>query len=53
MRKLVMTLGKHHGQDFHDHETYKAFLYDLFPNGPVPELCKLAGLPKPSEEFED
>jgi len=53
MHKLVMTLGKHHGHHFHDREAYKAFLYDLFPHGPVPELCKLAGLPKPTEEFED
>jgi sulfur relay (sulfurtransferase) DsrC/TusE family protein len=53
MHKLVMTLGKYHGQHFHDHETYKTFLYEMFPRGPVPELCKLAGLPKPTEEFED
>jgi len=53
MHKLVMTLGKYHGQHFHEHETYKAFLYGIFPHGPVPELCKLAGLPKPAEEFED
>jgi len=53
MHKLVMTLGKYQGQHFHEHETYKTFLYGIFPRGPVPELCKLAGLPKPSEEFED
>ena len=53
MHKLVMTLGKCHGQHYHDHETYKTFLYELFPRGPVPELCKIAGLPKPAEEFED
>jgi len=53
MHKLVMTLGKSHGQHFHDRETYKSFLYGMFPHGPVPELCKLAGLPKPTEEFED
>ncbi|HBE93762.1 MAG TPA: hypothetical protein DDW55_15085 [Gammaproteobacteria bacterium] len=53
MHKLVMTLGKSHGQHYHDHESYKTFLYELFPRGPVPELCKLAGLPKPMEEFED
>jgi tRNA 2-thiouridine synthesizing protein E len=53
MHKLVMTLGKYHGQHFHDHETYKTFLYEMFPRGPIPELCKLAGLPKPTEEFED
>ena len=53
MHKLVMTLGKHHGQDFHDRKAYEKFLYELFPRGPVPELCKLAGLAKPTEEFED
>lgn len=53
MHKLVMTLGRHHGQSYHDHEDYKAFLYKLFPKGPVPELCKIAGLPKPVEEFEE
>lgn len=52
MHKLVMTLGKRHGQTYRDHEAYKTFLYGLFPRGPVPELCKLAGLPKPSDEFE-
>jgi len=49
MRTLVMTLGKHHGRRFHEHKDYERFLYDLFPNGPIPELCKLAGLPKPPE----
>jgi tRNA 2-thiouridine synthesizing protein E len=49
MHKLVMTLGKHHGQSFRDHKDYEKFLYGLFPKGPVPELCKLAGLPKPKE----
>lgn len=51
MHKLVMTLGKHHGQRFHDHKDYEKFLYGLFPKGPIPELCKLAGLPKPAEEL--
>ena len=52
MHQLVMTLGKYHGEHFHEHKDYEKFLYDLFPHGPVPELCKLAGLPKPTEEFE-
>ena len=51
MHKLVMTLGKRHGQRFHDHKDYEKFLYGLFPKGPIPELCKLAGLPKPAEEL--
>jgi len=53
MHRLVMTLGKHHGESFHDHKAYENYLYELFPHGPIPELCKLAGLPKPKEEFED
>jgi sulfur relay (sulfurtransferase) DsrC/TusE family protein len=46
MRKLVMT----HGQHFHDHKGYETCLYRLLPKGPVRELCKLVGLPKPAEE---
>jgi len=53
MHQLVMTLGRQHGSRFHDRKAYEKFLYQLFPRGPVPELCKLAGLPKPSEEFGD
>jgi len=51
MHKLVMTLGKHHGRHFHDRKDYEKFLYELFPKGPVAELCKLAGLPKPTEDL--
>lgn len=53
MHKLVMTLGKNIGKHFHDHKAYEKYLYELFPHGPIPELCKLAGLSKPSSEFED
>ena len=52
MHKLVLTLGKHKGERFHDQESYKNFLYELFPHGPVRMLCKLAGLPKPAHEVE-
>jgi len=52
MHKLVLTLGKHKGEHFHDQEPYKHFLYELFPHGPVRILCKLAGLPKPAHEVE-
>lgn len=52
MHKLVMTLGKQHGKEFHERKAYEDYLYKLFPKGPVPELCKLAGLPKPTNEFE-
>ncbi|HEB57868.1 MAG TPA: TusE/DsrC/DsvC family sulfur relay protein [Gammaproteobacteria bacterium] len=49
MRKLVLTLGRHHGEPFHDAKAYEEFLYELFPTSPVAELSKLAGLPKPEE----
>jgi tRNA 2-thiouridine synthesizing protein E len=49
MHQLVMSLGKYHGAHFRDRKEYEAFLYRLFPKGPVLELCKLAGLPKPTE----
>jgi len=53
MHELVLTLGKHHGKRFEDAKKYRDFLYQLFPQGPVPTLCKLAGLPKPVGEIED
>jgi sulfur relay (sulfurtransferase) DsrC/TusE family protein len=50
MHQLAMTLGKYHGERFSDRKEYEAFVYRLFPRGPVVlELCKLAGLPKPTE----
>ncbi len=52
MHKLVMTLGKQHGKHFHDKKVYEKFLYDIFSHGPVQELCKLAGLPKPAGDTE-
>jgi TusE/DsrC/DsvC family sulfur relay protein len=52
MHKLVLTLGKHHGKRFSDQEAYKAFLYELFPHGPMRMLCKLAGLPRPKDDIE-
>lgn len=52
MHKLVSTLGKHHGEKLHEQEAYKTYLYELFPHGPVRMLCKLAGLPKPSDQNE-
>ena len=52
MHKLVITLGKQHGEHFHDEKVYEKFLYDIFPHGPVQELCKLAGLPKPLADTE-
>jgi len=52
MHKLILTLGKHQGESFADKEAYKTYLYELFPHGPVQMLCKLAGLPKPSDTNE-
>lgn len=52
MHKLVMTLGRQHGEHFHDKKEYEKFLYQIFPHGPVQELCKLAGLPKPLDDVE-
>ncbi len=50
MRQLVLTLGRQHGEHFHDRKTYEKFLYRLVPRDPVRELCKLAGLPKPEPD---
>lgn len=52
MKILVETLGRHHGEHYEDQKAYRDFLYALFPvrPGPIVELCKLAGLPKPVED---
>ncbi len=52
MHKLLLTEGRLHGERFEDSKLYRDFLYETFPKGPIPTLCKLAGLPKPSEEIE-
>lgn len=52
MHKLVRTLGKYHGAHFHEEKEYEKFLYELFPEGPIQEICKIAGLPKPVEDVE-
>jgi dissimilatory sulfite reductase related protein len=53
MHQLILKLGKRSGEHFHDQEAYKHFLYQMFPDGPVVMLCKLAGLPKPLEEVDN
>lgn len=53
MHKVVLSRGKRKGVDFQEAEAYRDFLYELFPKGPIPTLCKLAGLPKPVEEIEE
>lgn len=52
MHKLVTTLGRQHGEHFHDEKEYEKYLYKIFPHGPVQELCKLAGLPKPLDDVD-
>jgi len=53
MHEWVTTLGRFHGKPFKEAKAYRDFLYELFPRGPIPTLCKLAGLPKPVEEVEE
>ena len=53
MHEWVKTLGRFHGKPFREAKAYRDFLYELFPKGPIPTLCKLAGLPKPVEEVEE
>ncbi len=53
MHVLVKTLGKHIGNSFHEHKSYQSFLYTLFPQDPISELCKLSGLPKPLPSEHD
>jgi len=53
MHVIVQTLGRNIGKSFHDHKAYSQWLYKLFSNDPVSELCKLAGLPKPLPSEHD
>ena len=53
MHEWVTTLGRFHGKPYKDAKAYRDYLYQLFPNGPIPWLSKLAGLPKPVEEIEE
>ena len=52
MRKLLNERAKLEGKHFEDEKSYRDFLYELFPHGPIRMLCKLAGLPKPVHEVE-
>ncbi len=47
MHQLIMSLGKRKGKKFHDYKNWEKHIYKLFPNNPINELCKLAGLPMP------
>ena len=53
MHEWVKTLGRFHGKPYTEAKAYRDFLYQMFPQGPVPTLCKLAGLPKPVGEIEE
>ncbi len=52
MHKLLASRAKLENKKFSDEESYKTFLYELFPHGPIRMLCKLAGLPNPKDEVE-
>ncbi len=53
MHDWVKTLGRFHGKPYPEAKAYRDFLYKLFPQGPVPTLAKLAGLPKPVGDIEE
>jgi tRNA 2-thiouridine synthesizing protein E len=52
MNNLIDTLGSFKGETYQEKKEYQDFLYELFPHplNPVAELCKLSGLPKPTED---
>lgn len=54
MHRLLRERELKQGKDYEGAEKYRDYLYELFPDppGPIPTLCKLAGLPKPVEEIE-
>ncbi len=52
MHKILRERAKEEGKDFLEEEAFRDYLYELFPKGPIPTLCKLAGLPNPKEEIE-
>lgn len=52
MHRLLADRAKLEHKAFKDEDSYREFLYELFPHGSVNMLCKLAGLLKPSHEME-
>ncbi len=52
MHRILAERAKIESKKFADEKSYRDFLYDLFPLGPIPVLCKLAGLPNPADEME-
>ncbi len=52
MHRILAERAKIESKKFEDEKSYRDFLYELFPQGPIPVLCKLAGLPNPKHEIE-
>ena len=50
MHRMVLELGKHRGVHFRNRKVYEKHVYSLFPNDPVRQICKLAGLPMPQPD---
>ena len=53
MNTLLRNMGNRIGNRFQDHKPLIKYLYSIFPNDPIMELCKLAGLPKPLASEHD
>ena len=49
MHIMVRDLGNKR-KHFHDRKVIEKHIYNLFPNDPVREICKLAGLPLPTPD---
>lgn len=53
MHRILKARELQKGRGFEEAGKYRDELYKLFPAGPVPILCKLAGLPEPVEDAEE
>lgn len=52
MHELLIHRANLENKSFSNEKSYKQFLYEQFPHGPIRMLCKLAGLPNPKDEVE-